>query len=55
MLCYGKKGVAAPYSIKILTQLELSKVLLLRNDFVGRCIIKPKHSLYFLFADSALE
>lgn len=55
MLCYGKKGLSAPYAIKLLTQLELSKVLISRNNFIGKCVIKSKYALCFFLTDSVVE
>jgi hypothetical protein len=63
MLCYGKKGVSAPFSIKRLTQLELSRILLIRNSFLGELfLVRPslykkvsKHSFLFFLSDSVLE
>jgi hypothetical protein len=31
MLVYGKKGRISPYSIKLLTQMQLSKLLISKN------------------------
>jgi len=55
MLCYGKKGVSAPYAIKLLTQLELSKTLIERNKFVGKCVIKSKYAFIIFLSDSVAE
>jgi len=51
MFVYGKKGNKAPYSLKILTELQLSQLLVLKN----KKSISIRYLGTFLFADSANE
>jgi hypothetical protein len=53
MFVYGKKGEKFPYSIKILTQMQISQLLLNRNVVSSKTILFKGLICLSLFNDSA--
>jgi len=53
MFVYGKVGRKAPYSVKVLTQLELQLTLLTNNKNLNSIFIK--NLSFFMFLDATHE
>jgi hypothetical protein len=55
MFVYGKAGRKFPYGIKVLTQLQLSELLISQKKYKGSSGILLRNLGFFLFFDATHE
>jgi len=55
MFVYGKAGRKAPYVIKVLTQMQLSELLILQKKTAKLNILSIKSLVVLIFADATHE